>query len=127
MKKEMIICFFVIAFVIILNFVTEKHTDSVINDIEREISDLRLDLISKEDLETTDKIDDAIKHWEQEKELLSIYTEHNEIEKIGVYLNEVKSNIETKEYSIAIQSLDSCIFEMNYIKDKYKLKLTNIF
>lgn len=127
MKKEIIICFFVIVILIILNAVTQKHTEYVINDIEKEVSKLRSELILGESDGIIEKINDSMKHWEQATDILSIYIEHNEIEKIGIYLNESKSNIETKEYSIAIQSLDSCIFEMNYIKEKYKLKLKNIF
>lgn len=127
MKKEIIICFVVIAIVVILSTVTERHTDYIMNGIEGSLNDLRGDLISENEEKVNIEISEVFKKWQEEKDMLAIYIEHDELEKIETYLTEINSNIETKEYSIAVESLDTCNFIMEHIKDKYKFSLKNIF
>ena len=127
MKKEIIICFFVIILVMTLNTITESHTEVFVDKIEFDLQALREDLISQKEDELMKKIDDVIQKWENEHEILASYIEHNELEKIEIYFWEVKSYLETKEYNMAVQGIDTSIFLMNHIKNRYKLSLRNIF
>ena len=127
MKKEIIICFVVVLIVIALNVVSEGHTDYIIDCVEKSLEILRQNLFLENELEARNEIKEILDKWEKEKELLSIYIEHDELEKIETCIREINSNIETKEYNIAIESLDTCVFLMNHIKDKYKLSVKNIF
>lgn len=70
---------------------------------------------------------DTINTWNERKETLTIYLEHTELEKAEMYILEAKSNIETEEYRIAIQALDTSVFIIDHIKDKYEFSLKNIF
>ena len=65
--------------------------------------------------------------WNKEKNTLSLYVEHDELEKVEMYMTNVNTNIEIKEYNRAIEALDTCTFIIEHIKDKYKLEITNIF
>ncbi|MCI8620429.1 MAG: DUF4363 family protein [Clostridia bacterium] len=56
-----------------------------------------------------------------------IYLEHTELEKAEMYLLETKSHIETKDYEMAVVSLDTCKFIIDHIIDKYEFSLKNIF
>ena len=56
-----------------------------------------------------------------------IYLEHTELEKVEMYILETQSHIETKEYTMAIQSLDTCDFIIDHIIDKYEFSWKNIF
>ena len=56
-----------------------------------------------------------------------IYLEHTELEKAEMYLLETKSHIETKDYEMAVVSLDTCKFIIEHIMDKYDFSLKNIF
>lgn len=127
MKKEIIICFVVVALVIALNVISEAHTDFIMDDTENSLGTLRQELFAEDSPKVETEIKDILNKWEEDKELLSIYIEHDELEKIETCLREINSNIETEEYNIAIQSLDTCVFLMNHIKDKYKLSIKNIF
>ena len=126
MKKEIIICFVVIAIIITLNMISETHTDSIMKKIEDNLGTLRKALF-EQNQNTKNDISDILNYWEKEKELLSIYIEHDELEKIETSLREINSNIETEEYNVGIQSLDTCVFLINHIKDKYELSIKNIF
>lgn len=56
-----------------------------------------------------------------------IYLEHTELEKAEMYILEAESYIETKEYAMAIQALDTCKFIIDHIIDKYEFSWKNIF
>ena len=127
MKKEIIICFIVVALVVTLNVISEAHTDYIMDDTESKLATLRQELFLEDGQNIETKIKDILNKWEEDKKLLSIYIEHDELEKIETCLREINSNAETEEYNIAIQSLDTCVFLMNHIKDKYKLSFKNIF
>ena len=127
MKKEIIICFIVVVLVIALNVISEAHTDFIMEDTENSLETLRQDLFMANIESINSEIKEILDKWEDDKELLSIYIEHDELEKIETCLREINSNVETEEYNIAIQSLDTCVFLMNHIKDKYKLSVKNIF
>ena len=126
MKKEIMICFVVIAAIVALSIISEAHTDNIMKNIENNLGTLRKDLFQQNE-NVKDEINDILNNWEKEKELLSIYIEHDELEKIETSLREINSNIETEEYNVAVQSLDTCVFLINHIKDKYKLSVKNIF
>ena len=40
---------------------------------------------------------------------------------------ETESYIEVEEYDVAVQTLDTCNFIIDHIKDKYEFSLKNIF
>ena len=126
MKKEIIICIIVVLTVVVLDIITEKHTEKVIDRMEAELEELRQNMI-KNNKEIIGETQMIIDNWLYEKNLLSIYIEHDELEKIETCLREVLSSTDTKDYEGAIQSLDTSVFLMNHIKDKYKLSIKNIF
>ena len=126
MKKEIIICFVVIAAIVTLSIITETHTDNIMGKTESNLGTLRKDLFGQNQ-NNKNEISDILNYWEEEKQLLSIYIEHDELEKIETCLREINSNIETEEYNVAVQSLDTCVFLISHIRDKYKLSLKNIF
>lgn len=127
LKKEIIICFIVVALVITLDVISEAHTDFIMDDTKNNLGTLRQDLFLENSENIKNEIKEILDKWNDDKEILSVYIEHNELEKIETCLREINSNVETEEYNIAIQSLDTCVFLMNHIKDKYKLSIKNIF
>lgn len=127
MKKEIIIAIIIFVFVIALNTITEKCTDSSLADVSSELNIIRENLKSENKNELNSQISNAIEKWYKEKEKLVIYIEHDELEKVEQYLLEANSNIETEEYAIAIQAIDTCNFIIEHIKDKYEFSLKNIF
>lgn len=127
MKKEVIICVVVIMLIVILNILTENNTEKVMNTITEYLEVTKEAIIDGEDEKMNENIDKAKSNWDKEKDVLSIYIEHDELEKIEMYLVEVETDIMTKEYNMAMESLNDCIFIINHIKDKYKLSLKNIF
>lgn len=83
--------------------------------------------LEEENEETKKEIDEAMEVWSKYKEKFVIYLEHTELEKVEMYIIEAKSHIETNEYNMAIESIDTCIFIIDHIKEKYDFTLKNIF
>lgn len=127
MKREMIICIVIIVSIVILNIITQNNTYKTMDEITASLNTVRHNLEIQDDIGLSKNMESIINNWKEKSDILSFYVEHDELEKVGMYLQEIDSNIETKEYNIAIQSLDTCNFIIEHIKDKYKVSLKNIF
>ncbi len=127
MKKEILVVAIVVIGIIILNIITSKKTNSVMDEVTAHLALVRegIEVLSEEQMqENMEKIKET---WDKEKNTLSLYVEHDELEKVEMYMTNVNTNIEIKEYNRAIEALDTCTFIIEHIKDKYKLEITNIF
>ena len=127
MKREILIACIIIILIVILNIITANYTDKVMEEMTSDLDKIRMQLVARNGENLNDKTDEVIKKWEEKKNLLAYYIEHTELEKMELYLFELNSNIETDEFNIAIQSLDSCKFMASHIRDKYEVALRNIF
>jgi len=97
------------------------------DEITKELDITREKLISKNTDNINEEIQNILDKWEEKNTGLAYYIEHNELEKVELYLTEAKSNIETEEYNMALQSIDDTKFIIKHIKDKYKFTFKNIF
>lgn len=127
MKKEIIIVFLILLVMIVMNMITRKYTDKVVNDMLGELPNLRENVIVEDYDKAEEKIKNINEKWEKISGILVVYIEHLDIEKAENYIVETKSYIETKERNIAVRSIDALEFALENIKDKYKFTLKNIF
>ena len=127
MKREIIIACVIITLIVILNIITANYTNKVMEEITSNLDEIRVQLVAKNKENLKSNVDKTIKNWSDRKDLLAFYIEHTELEKVELYLYEMNSNVETDEFNIAIQALDSCKFIVSHIRDKYKVALKNIF
>ncbi len=129
MYKELVISIIVIALIVVGNIITQNNTIKSVEEINTSLLTLRGELtnqdINKE--KCTKYMEEVEKVWEKRYETMAYYIEHNELEKAKTELTKLKANIETKEYQTGVESLDSCIFILEHIKDKTALKIANIF
>ena len=126
MKKQIIIAIIIVLLVVILNIITQRYTKEAMGEILENLAKTRNNVVEQKE-EMTSSIEETIEKWNDKKEKMVIYLEHTELEKAEMYLLETKSHIETKEYTMAIQSLDTCKFIIDHIVDKYEFSLKNIF
>ena len=127
MKKEIIIVFLILLVVIVMNMITRKYTDKIVEDMLGELPSLRENVIIEDYDKAEEKIKNINEKWEKVSGILVVYIEHLDIEKAENYIVETKSYIETKERNIAVRSIDALEFALENIKDKYKFTLKNIF
>lgn len=128
MKKEIIICCVIIIAVIILNIIAINYTKDSVESLKVELSNIREDIEKEENVNSiNEKIKELRENWETRYEKLAYYIEHDELEKVHLYIVGLDSNVNSEEYSQAIEELDKCVYILEHIEDKYSLNLKNIF
>lgn len=133
MGKETIISIIIIIAIIVGNIITQKYTVKSVTDFSKKIEDLKQDIYNLEEQdnlmieEAKSKVDTIIDDWNKTHDKLAYYIEHDELEKIETNLISLKSFIETNQYSEVISKLDTSVFLLEHIEDKYAVNLQNIF
>ncbi len=126
MYKETIIIIIIIILIVIGDIIMQKYTDKTVTEISKELYFLK-DYIVQNKEEMNRKIKAVEKVWEKHNETLAYYIEHDELEKVGTEISKAKADIEMKNYEMAVENLERCIFVLKHIKDKNSLKIVNIF
>lgn len=128
MKKEYVMMILILIIVISGHYLTQKKSSDVFQSIEKDLNELKT-MVEEE--ETQDNLNARIKKiedkWNDEYEILAYYTEHDELEKIGVQLSIINSTIKTKTNNDTFMEIDRCIFLIEHLEDKEDLKIVNMF
>ena len=130
MYKEIIICIFIITFIIIISILTERYTSNAVETLNEALESFKVILLDErliEEGEVNSINDNIINLWKSKNEILSYYIEHDELEKVETELTALSSCIDTEKFEDGIENIDKCIFILNHIKSKYILELKNIF
>ena len=129
MYKELIISAVIVISIFVLDYITQKYTDDVINEAIQDLTTIKKAL--QEDNVNQEKvIKDAGKNydkWLNYHKTLAFYIEHNELEKVETNYVSGNSFIENSKYEDALSEVEKTIFVLQHINDKYSVNLENIF
>ena len=124
MIREISTIIIVIFLILYGNFVTEKYTayatDSMIDLLDEIKIDDTSDYNSK-------KMEDINTKWEEVKNKMAYYIEHDELEKVENDLKAIESSLEAEEFDDCRVYINQCKFILKHIKEKYEFNLQNIF
>ena len=129
MKKELVICIFIIAVIIILNIVTQSYTKECVSQMNERL-DILKEASLEEDIEEeniTTEINNIENKWNLLQEKLAFYIEHDELEKVETQIFAMKGFAEIKKCDEIVPELDKCIFILEHIQDKTVLNIKNVF
>ena len=129
MHKELIICIIVILIVIVANTITQSYAQEAVDTMDEKLNALEASLEKENDAkeQIQESLDDVMLNWREKYEKLAFFIEHDELEKVETQLTSLKAHIKTEEYEEAIDSLETSIFILNHIKEKFRLNMKNIF
>lgn len=128
MKRDILICIVVISIVIVLNIITSKYTKNSVSNIGGELIIIKEKLEKNKDIENLSRdINQLKENWETRYAKLAYYIEHDELEKVNLYIVGLESNYNSNEYADAIEELNKCEFILKHIEEKYCFSLKNIF
>ena len=142
MKKELVICIFIIALIIITNIITQNNTKHSVSKMSERldvvsqivIDELNMqnedDKIEAEKLEKNNikrEIDKLEKTWNELQEKLAYYIEHDELEKVETQIYAIKGFYEIEKYDEILPEAEKCSFILKHIEEKTKLSVKNIF
>lgn len=135
MKKEVIAVCSILVIIFTTNYICQVYLNNVADDISENLKELHsicMEYLEKQDNEEKEKIiEEKIKEisnkWEKSEQILSLYIEHSELEKIDVNIVRIKSFQEIDEYDEATQAVSECIFMFKHIRQKQRMSLSNLF
>ena len=127
MKNESLICIVVIILIAILETVTGNYTKESVEYLKSDLYQIKQEIETEDKKKISEKVMNAKENWKDRANKMAYYVEHDELEKVNVYLVGVESNTETEEYNNAKSELEKCIYILEHIEEKYKFNLKNIF
>ena len=129
MHKELIICIIVIIIVIIANTITQRYAQEAVETMDEKLDILEKSLEKEEGAkeEIQANLDNVMQNWREKYEKLAFFIEHDELEKVETELTELKGHIKVEQYEEAINPIETSIFILNHIKEKFRLNMKNIF
>ena len=129
MYKELIISAIIVISIFVLDYITQKYTDKVINEAIQDLTIIK-QAMKQEDFDNEKilkKSNDNYEKWMKYHKKLAFYIEHNELEKVETNYVAGKSVIENEKYEDALSEIEKTIFVWQHINDKYSINLENIF
>ena len=127
MYKEVIICLIIIVLVIGFNMITEKYTEVAISNMDEKLDKLEDNILNNENENNSKLMEEVMNTWKDKKAILEYYIEHDELEKVETELYELKAKMDTKDYDEGLTDIEKGMFILKHIKEKYKLRIQNIF
>ncbi len=124
--KETLISISIIIVIFFLDIMMQKYTEKVVSTMNNYINDLKTDIRDENYSKLDQNINDMNDKWDEFKNVLSVYIEHDELEKVETYLAGYKSYVETHDKDMALSDLDKTEFILEHISNKYKFTIENI-
>lgn len=125
--REFIIIVMILIIVFTIDHITGKNlSDSVawmrdgMISIENKLKENNEEGAQNEFFELKEK-------WDEECEKLSLYVEHNELEKVGNDIVIIESNFRQNESDELFENIADLKYMLSHIEEKNQLKLKNIF
>ena len=129
MKREIIITIIIIIIIITAGILTQENTKKTMSDINSKLQDFKENVL--EDKKQNNELFEDVKHlyddWMERNKILSLYIEHNELEKINTHLMTIKGYIEAKDEKECISEVEKCISVIEHLEEKQEVSLKNIF
>ena len=134
MRKELIIVSLLLVLIFGTNYICQKCLDNVINDMQDKFNRLNIiinDMIKRNKYESDYELDSILgetdNSWSKYKITLSLFLEHDELEKIDDSVIKIRSYIDVKDYEDTVAEVNRCIFLLNHLKQKQSMQIINIF
>ncbi len=128
MYKEMAICFITIILIFSLDFITSNYTKESINEVSEKLIELKNDVKQEEitNEKNKEKVNEIFQIWKRRYDILALYLEHDELEKIETNINCISGEVETEEYNNVVSEIDKTVFILHHIEEKNKIDLRNV-
>lgn len=138
-KKEIILIIAIIIGISILelltNYISKISVEEVANNLDKIVEKIEeaMELSKMEELseEMKDNMKSSIKEfkdeWYKKQDKLSMFVEHDELEKVTERLIALEENTKNGEYETALENSAEFKFWLQHFEEKEKLKIKNVF
>lgn len=125
--KEYVMIIIIIVFVILIEIITSIITTKIVENLHYYI-DLVEDGVDNNNV--GDRMEELSSEWQKSEIKLAFFMEHNELEKINADIINLRSNVKNRNnnnYEDIKEIIDEINYRLEYVKNKQKLSLKNIF
>ncbi len=127
MYKEIVIILTIIVLIVGLDILTNNYTTKAVAIMSEELNVLRKAILEERKEDSQNQMSHIKEIWQQKKEVLAYYLEHDELEKVETQLIGLAANINMGEQKESIVQLDTAIFILEHIEKKEKFDISSIF
>ena len=127
MIKELIASIIIVIAVFSLDIFTQNYTRQTSSEIAEYFTDLKEAILNEDKNQIEGKLKKLNDAWDEKYKKLAYYIEHGDLEKVNTAIVNMKSYVETEEYSSAIAFLEEAKFIVDHIEEKKSFNLQNIF
>lgn len=129
MHKEIIISIVIVGAILVTNYITQNYTNYSIEVVSNNLAQVRSEVLdekigNEKIAESTKQIQQS---WNNVREKLAYYLEHDELEKIETEITSILSYVEKEEYAEALASVDRGTYILQHLMEKEEFTLINIF
>ena len=130
MKKEEVITIIIMGIIIAIDIITQKNLDKSVDLTSKSLSDIKEKVIQNvqvSDEELEQDTQRTYNEWKERCNELSYFIEHEGMKEVNLNLEKAKIQFKMGEKEEAVAEINEGIYKLNYIKNKQKLNLSNIF
>ena len=130
MKKEEVITIIIMGIIIAIDIITQKNLDKSVDLTSKSLSDIKEKVIQNEQVSEEELEQDTQRtynEWKERCNELSYFIEHEGMKEVNLNLEKAKIQFKMGEKEEAVAEINEGIYKLNYIKNKQKLNLSNIF
>lgn len=126
MKKEILICVFIILTITISDVLLQRYTNITMNSLNGKLYELKVE-IKNDGMFDKSKMEQIKDLWDNNFKMYTCYLEHDELEKINTQLIIIQAGLEVEDKEFVYEEIDKAIYIIDHIESKQMLKLDNIF
>lgn len=102
-------------------------TNKAIEEIQNHFNILGSIVENENQNKSKEEIKIIKERWKKHDKNLSLFIEHEEIEKISIKIAVIEENIKNEEYKVALEDISETKFLLEHLQDRYNLNLKNVF
>lgn len=127
MYKELCVIIIILISIIFFNDITQEYTKESEQIINEKLNNLKETILAEDKAKNLEMVDEILDEWEERKDKLEYFIEHDELEKVETELMSLKANIEIEEYEHGVPDIQKATFILKHIKEKFAFRIQNIF
>ena len=127
MYKEMIVSIVIVIAIFLSDYLIQNYAKKSVENIRQDLQEVRQGLEQRNLEQAEEKIKKTENDWDNIKDKIACYIEHNELNKVETNFTLSKSLARLENYDLALSKLDETIFVLEHINERYVLSLENIF
>lgn len=125
--KEYFIIIIILVIIFFIENITSRKLGEDVGWMKNEIVGIENKIDEEKINEANEKFEYMKKEWEKNTEILALFVEHNELEKIDKDIVIIAANFKEEKSDDLIENISDLKFMLEHIEEKNKLKLKNIF